>query len=115
MARLCGRSQPTVWKWLQSSKRLPPDYVLKVEAATGISRHLLRPDIYPTGHEIEPRQGVVVCDPAAISQSVDTRWRALLMAAKAVIAAPSVAPFLRIAPYRPLVEAVEAIETEVGR
>lgn len=47
MARLCGLSQPSVWKWLQSSKRLPAEHVLSVEAATGISRHLLRPDIYP--------------------------------------------------------------------
>jgi DNA-binding transcriptional regulator YdaS (Cro superfamily) len=47
LARLCERSQPTVWKWLQSSKRLPAEHVLAVEAATGISRHLLRPDIYP--------------------------------------------------------------------
>lgn len=46
-ARLCGVSQPTVWKWLQSAKRLPAEQVLKVEAATGVSRHELRPDIYP--------------------------------------------------------------------
>lgn len=47
LARICGVSQPAVWKWLQSSKRLPAEYVLRVEAATGVSRHLLRPDIYP--------------------------------------------------------------------
>jgi DNA-binding transcriptional regulator YdaS (Cro superfamily) len=47
MARICGVSQPAVWKWLQSSKRLPAEYVLGVEAATGVSRHVLRPDIYP--------------------------------------------------------------------
>lgn len=46
-ARICGVSQPGVWKWLQSGKRLPAEYVLVVEAATGVSRHLLRPDIYP--------------------------------------------------------------------
>jgi DNA-binding transcriptional regulator YdaS (Cro superfamily) len=45
--RLCGVSQPAVWKWLQSSKRLPAEYCLAVEAATGVSKHLLRPDIYP--------------------------------------------------------------------
>lgn len=32
---------------MQSSKRLPAEYVLRVEAATGICRHNLRPDIYP--------------------------------------------------------------------
>lgn len=32
---------------MQSSKRVPAEYVLKIEAATGVSRHDLRPDIYP--------------------------------------------------------------------
>lgn len=49
-ARVCGVTQPAVWKWLQSSKRIPAEYVLRVEAATGVSRHLLRPDIYPVDH-----------------------------------------------------------------
>lgn len=47
LARICGVSQPTIWKWLQSSKRLPAEHVLAVEAATGVPRHHLRPDIYP--------------------------------------------------------------------
>ncbi|WP_137681152.1 transcriptional regulator [Aurantiacibacter suaedae] len=46
-ANICGVGQPAVWKWLQSAKRLPAEHVLKVEAATGVSRHDLRPDIYP--------------------------------------------------------------------
>lgn len=46
-ARICGVAQPTVWKWVQSSKRLPAEFVLRVEAATGVPRHHLRPDIYP--------------------------------------------------------------------
>jgi DNA-binding transcriptional regulator YdaS (Cro superfamily) len=46
-ARLCGVSQTAVWKWLQSGKRLPAEHVLNVENETGVSRHLLRPDIYP--------------------------------------------------------------------
>jgi DNA-binding transcriptional regulator YdaS (Cro superfamily) len=46
-ARLCGVSQPAVWKWMQSAKRLPAEHVLLVEAETGVSRHALRPDIYP--------------------------------------------------------------------
>jgi DNA-binding transcriptional regulator YdaS (Cro superfamily) len=49
LARICERSQPSVWKWFQSSKRLPAEHVLRVEAATGVSRHWLRPDIYPRG------------------------------------------------------------------
>lgn len=47
-ARICGVSQTAVWKWLQSGKRLPAEHVLIVEARSGVSRHLLRPDIYPT-------------------------------------------------------------------
>lgn len=47
MGRLLGVSQPTVWKWLQSTKRLPAEHCLAVETATGVSKHLLRPDIYP--------------------------------------------------------------------
>lgn len=45
--KICGISQPSVWKMLQSTKRLPAEYVLSVEAATNVSRHYLRPDIYP--------------------------------------------------------------------
>ena len=48
-ARICGVAQPTVWKWLRSTKRLPAEHVLTAAAATGVSRHDLRPDIYPRG------------------------------------------------------------------
>jgi len=47
IARIAGVTQPAVWKWVQSSKRVPAEFVLKIEAATGVSRHDLRPDIYP--------------------------------------------------------------------
>lgn len=47
LARICKVSPTAVWKWVQSSKQLPAEFVLDVEAATGISRHRLRPDIYP--------------------------------------------------------------------
>lgn len=47
MARLCGLTQPAVWKWVHAQKALPAEHVLKVEQATGVSRHDLRPDIYP--------------------------------------------------------------------
>lgn len=46
-ARLVGVSQPTVWAWLDKSRPLPAEFVLKTEAETGISRHDLRPDLYP--------------------------------------------------------------------
>lgn len=47
LAEICGVSPTAVWKWVQSSKRMPAEYVLRTEAATGVSRHDLRPDIYP--------------------------------------------------------------------
>lgn len=47
IARIAGVSTTAVWKWVQSSKRVPAEFVLKIEAATGVSRHDLRPDIYP--------------------------------------------------------------------
>ena len=47
LARRLGTRQSTVSSWLLRSGRVPAEFVLKVEAATGISRHDLRPDIYP--------------------------------------------------------------------
>ncbi len=46
-ARFLKTPQPTLWKWMNLSKRLPAEHVLAVEAETGVSRHDLRPDIYP--------------------------------------------------------------------
>lgn len=55
LARIVGASHTAVWKWIQSSKRLPGEYVLAVEAATGVSRHHLRPDLYPLDMAPGPR------------------------------------------------------------
>ncbi|MEG3182104.1 transcriptional regulator [Sphingomonas sp. LT1P40] len=75
LARTCGVSQQAVAKWVASRKAIPADYVLRVEAATGVLRHALRPDIYP--HDAEtaapPSPGVVTsgapvvaCDRSAL-------------------------------------------------
>ena len=45
--RLIGKSQASVYEWLANGKPLPAEHVLAVESATGVSRHDLRPDIYP--------------------------------------------------------------------
>lgn len=45
-ARLTGRTQPSVYQLLMRRGSLWPDAVLAVERATGISRYVLRPDIY---------------------------------------------------------------------
>ncbi len=42
LARIIGVSQPAISGW----KRVPPDRVLAIEAATGIPRTTLRPDLY---------------------------------------------------------------------
>ena len=47
LGRLIGKPQSTVWEWVDRKKPLPAEFVLTIEAATGISRHELRPDIYP--------------------------------------------------------------------
>lgn len=42
-----GTSQQNLSKLIRHGRMCPPTHVLKVEAATGISKHDLRPDIYP--------------------------------------------------------------------
>ena len=45
--RLLNKRQSVVFGWLRDNRPLPAEHVLTVEEATGISRHDLRPDIYP--------------------------------------------------------------------
>ena len=45
-ARLVGKSQSSVHTLMREGKPLWAEAVLKIEAATGVSRHRLRPDIY---------------------------------------------------------------------
>ena len=47
LAGLLGVQQPSVWGWLNKGTRLPAEHVLKIEEVSGVSRHDLRPDIYP--------------------------------------------------------------------
>jgi DNA-binding transcriptional regulator YdaS (Cro superfamily) len=46
LAKIAGCSQAAVSGWVKNNL-LPAEKVLSIEAATGISRHDLRPDIYP--------------------------------------------------------------------
>lgn len=76
LTRLVGCSNTAVWKWVQSSKRMPAEFVLRAEQATGVSRHLLRPDIYPVEvphappawHGVDRGEGRVSFQNGAISQ-----------------------------------------------
>ena len=45
LGRLLGVRQSLVSYW--KLRRIPAEWVLRIEAATGVSRHDLRPDIYP--------------------------------------------------------------------
>lgn len=47
LARQIGLSQTSVWKMLHRAGRATAEFVLKIEVATGVSRHDLRPDLYP--------------------------------------------------------------------
>lgn len=50
LARAIGKTQGHISQWLRR-EYVPAEEVLKIEAATGVSRHQLRPDIYPEPQE----------------------------------------------------------------
>ena len=50
LARGLGLSQPTVSVW----KRVPPHHVIAVERLTGVSRRVLRPDLYDVPERVTP-------------------------------------------------------------
>lgn len=58
--RLIERRQSTVSEWLKKEAPLPAEYVLKVEkklkelGITDLTRHELRPDLYPREAGLEP-------------------------------------------------------------
>lgn len=54
MARDLEVSQPTVWRWVNQSRQLPSEHVLRCEELYGVSRHDLRPDIYPRNYPPAP-------------------------------------------------------------
>jgi len=61
--RLLGRNQSSVHDWLKGMKPLPAEHVLKVEAETGISRHALRPDLYPRDPAAEAATALDIAAP----------------------------------------------------
>lgn len=50
LANIVGVKQQYVWNWLNKNKSVPAEYVIPIEKATKgeITRHELRPDIYPS-------------------------------------------------------------------
>lgn len=47
IAKAIGVTRQTVWGWFQPGGKIPATRVLKLEEATGVPRHQLRPDLYP--------------------------------------------------------------------
>lgn len=48
LAKLIKTTQPLIWYWLNKSRKgVGPRFVKRIEAATGVPSHELRPDIYP--------------------------------------------------------------------
>ena len=62
LGRLIGVSATSVWKMLNRAKQASAEYVLKIESATGVSRHDLRPDLYP--REDPPAQPSAATSPS---------------------------------------------------
>jgi len=50
LARALGGTikQGHVWRWLNIAGQPPAEYTLPIEKISGVSRHDLRPDLYPT-------------------------------------------------------------------
>jgi UDP-N-acetylglucosamine 1-carboxyvinyltransferase len=49
LGRMIGRDQKIIWAWLNTTQKVPAEDVLNIEKALNrqVSRHDLRPDIYP--------------------------------------------------------------------
>ncbi len=49
LGNLIGKDQRAVWSWLNLTKKVPAESVLKIEQAVNgeVTRHDLRPDLYP--------------------------------------------------------------------
>lgn len=57
LGRDLGIPQSTMSRIYNSSKQLPAEHVLRAERLYGVSRHDLRPDIYPREHMVDRMVG----------------------------------------------------------
>lgn len=53
MATALGLKQSAISNWVTRKKRVPAERVLSVERLSGVSRHDLRPDLYPRDEPLE--------------------------------------------------------------
>jgi len=65
LASIVGKRQPAISKRLNGSCRAEPDEVLVIERKLGVSRHLLRPDIFG---EVIAEAAAVDCNRSAVFQ-----------------------------------------------
>lgn len=49
LARIVGVKLPSIYSWT----RVPAERVIAIETATGVPRHLLRPDVFPAPLPVE--------------------------------------------------------------
>jgi hypothetical protein len=54
--KVCGCSSANIQQLLKKGSLLPAGYVLKVEAAFGVPRYKLRPDLYPPEPPAPPQE-----------------------------------------------------------
>lgn len=55
MARLLGVKPQAVNQWARGRRPIPARHVLAIEAATGVSRHVLRPDVFGRADAVDER------------------------------------------------------------
>jgi DNA-binding transcriptional regulator YdaS (Cro superfamily) len=68
LAEILGKKQPAISKRLNGSCRAEPDEAIAIERELGVSRQLLRPDIFG---DVDPDAGNVDCDPPMLLQRSD--------------------------------------------
>lgn len=56
LGRLIGTTQQNVSTWHKATRGVPAEYVIPIEKHTGVSRHDLRPDIYPVETVVAEQQ-----------------------------------------------------------
>ncbi|WP_312681004.1 transcriptional regulator [Stenotrophomonas chelatiphaga] len=75
IARLLGVTPQAVNQWVSGNRPVPPRHVLSIEAATGVSRHVLRPDVFgcPPAANGDAESAPQATPVAQIRQLVDSR------------------------------------------
>ncbi|MCG9054743.1 helix-turn-helix domain-containing protein [Laribacter hongkongensis] len=61
--KLVKQQHISYWK---KSEKVPAEYVLSIERETGVSRHELRPDLYPKEHQYSPHDSSLATECEAV-------------------------------------------------